>query len=584
MTLESSQHESKRDSMKRSNRTPIQLPIEIKASRVASVQPDVPDFVIPMHQGSMISDMKEPSMILASDSLHGASLEDSTFSFGEVENKAMPGMNYTMHVVGSDPAGNLTIQSSRRSASREQERTNESKERVMTILAPIRVEQRPKEPKKVKNTNTKRQTRKKPLPNSKSVSELQASELILDVHEKKTAKEMKRVNSLGGRCFSLTDRQVERPPSPQSSVGSSVVIAEGSRRAMSPEYIIDEEYMRDSMDMKSSFIPSAVPEEEFSEEMKKGDDDEASVLTEGSFQQRSLSPLNELSVGGDATGPEPPYRKILTPLAHRFPMEPMRDTLSRKDKNRIIHTPSSRLDTQRHQPTYKEAETSEYCVHSRLMGWKLTSPERRKFLLRLLEKSYIPGDTDDWNTDTEAETAQQAEDAKRIKQRGENAYHESVSRSILARAATPAGRMSMLRHAKPNSTVSRVLVDRMSILNDFQRTMEEERFANATKLRQSTASRQFDALGASTEANPGVGVNVKVPSITAGSIENLVTTHRQQFPPTSSSVEVGDTSYVGLGASSMDKNSSFLVNMRNLDSVEMPFDDSIALASQVDVE
>jgi hypothetical protein len=233
-------------------------------------------------------------------------------------------------------------------------------------------------------------------------------------------------------------------------------------------------------------------------------------------------------------------------------------------------------------------ETSEYQVHSRLMGWKLTSPERRKYLLNLLEKTSYEHN-DDW-VDVEAARIKQAATQKRVDKRAADAYHDSIARSIVARAATPAGRMAMLANAKPESTVSRILVDRMSILNDFKRTVMEERKLTVDHLRRSIpGSSRVDALGASTDMGslfasknipsiqipasmaPSADVNALSADLTA-SMEN------NNFHSSDSINELGSGS-TSSSSRHQAPNSSALVNMRDLNDMEMPFDDSLALAS-----
>ena len=585
----------------RSNKSPMHLPLEI-TSNAGLIEP-IPKFVEPMlslnQGGSMISDIFMDSMVLGD--VGGSLFEGSSVEFGDVEAIRIPDVNYTMHVLGADPAGNLTMQSTRRLASREKTPViHTRKDKVTTLLEPISHQRNTT---KTIPSKMARRRRAKPAGTVRPMVQL-----MLECDEKKNAKEMKRNKSLGGRCFSLTDRKVEFPDSPQSSIGSSVVIAEGSRRAMGDDFdFLDDEDMEVGGALDTEFearsggvsvIPSTAPEER--QPLAKMDDDDQSLLTEdGNFPAdpfgRSSSPMipDDLSAGDNMNQPAPPYRKILTPLAHQFKMAEPRDIHGRKD--RTSHTPSSRIDSQRFNSSVMyEEETSEYQVHSRLMGWKLTSPERRKYLLNLLEKASYE-QNDDW-VDVEAVRIKQTATQRRVDKRAADAYHDCIARSIVARAATPAGRMAMLANAKPDSTISRVLVDRMSILNDFKRTVTEERKVTADNLRSSRpGSSRVDALGASTDMGslfasknipriqisvsmaPSVGVNVLNAGLT-GSVENLISSHKNNYPHADSINELGP----GLTSSlSRDQapNSSVLVNMRDLNDVEMPFDDSLALAS-----
>jgi hypothetical protein len=572
----------------------MHLPLEI-TSNAGLIEP-IPKFIDPITSlnqgGSIISDILMDSMVLGD--VGGSMFEGCSVEFGDVEALRIPDINYTMHVLGADPAGNLTMQSTRRLASREQTpvvRTR--KDKVTTLLEPISHQRNTT---KTIPSKMARRRRSKPAGTVRPMKQL-----MLECDEKKNAKEMKRNKSLGGRCFSRSDRKVELPDSPQSSIGSSVAIAEGSRRAMGGDFdFLDDEDIEvggalgDASDGKAvSFIPSTAPEEQ--QLPAKIEDDDQSLLTEdGHFPDpfdRSSSPMipDDLSAGDNMSQPAPPYRKILTPLAHHFKMAEPRDIHSRKDMNRTIHTPSSRIDSQRFNSSVMyEEETSEYQVHSRLMGWKLTSPERRKYLLNLLEKASYEHN-DDW-VDVEAARVKQAATQRRVDKRAADAYHDCIARSIVARAATPAGRMAMLANAKPDSTVSRVLVDRMSILNDFKRTVMEERKLTVDNLRRSIpGSSRVDALGASSDIGslfasknvpsiqipesmaPSVGVNALNADLT-GSMEN----NNFHFADSINELGPGLTSSLSRHQA---PNSSVLVNMRDLNDMEMPFDDSLALAS-----
>ena len=192
--------------------------------------------------------------------------------------------------------------------------------------------------------------------------------------------------------------------------------------------------------------------------------EEASQLTEVSGAQIH----NDIQAGIDARL-VPPSRQLLSPI-----------TSAQIDNNSAIKNAVS-ISFQRNDNSEGEfglnRDASEHVVHGRLMGWKLTSMKRRKYLLKLIQRKYIEfKDPQDENMfDQVAQLKEQEEEAKtkaKVQKRMADAYQKSVLRSLEGRASTPRGRMKVLKDAEAKNQTP-LIVDRMNLLKSLGNTIPD---------------------------------------------------------------------------------------------------------------
>ena len=607
----------------RTNKPTLQMPITVQRGQGGKEDKEagIPTFVLPLNQLSMISDFQQSGVLSAG--FDNDSMEDSVL-FGDVESVGVPEMNYTMVVVGGDEKGNLAIQKTRqkRPSTREgrkvdgQQPLSEAEKEQEVLLGPLLVSSAELRRRKASEHKMSRHKKKdeNTLRDAYGRTFATVKHLSLDGLKKMTRKEMMQSKSLKGSMFSKSGQSIERPDSPSSSFDSRSILNEASLQSLEDQGFFDENDKREP-----SIIP--VPSQIIEETSLGGDDshasielgdiahialendedDERSLLTEPSFDRavERMSPLEThmTSVSDvEMNQPSPPYRKFLRPINKEMSMTGRRTPMNRKDRNRSIHTPIGRLDSARFLRANVVLDRgdgpSAHSVHNRMMGWKLTSPKRRKHLLRLLK------DMTDYRSaegsilvKSDTEMLEEQRRQKRVDKRQTDAYANSISRAILARAATPKGRMTMLMSAKKDSTVAQVLVDRMSIIKNSEQILHDEAEQEAQKSKQM----EQRPMRAQSSLPTDVGMNhlsptIGFPSLVSKDLHSgdlqLLDMHHKEFPmpkgQTSSLDGMSDSLPASRGGGSRAggvTGNSFLVNMPSPVDMDMPFNDSLVLAS-----
>ena len=495
----------------------------------------VPSFVGPSgHLNSTISNLAEDSIELSI-----ASKEDDDFSLDRslVDNtKQMnPSFNYTVHYVGvneeNDDGGIKQVKTtSRRTRRKSNDNINDNDNnnssnnaKVVTLLGPdLAIPS--VEHDKNKGLNANSSIYSTPVDDDLIPDDNRLGHSInleLDLHPAKTRRQMKFSKSLKGSAFRTTNTLNNTKSLPflksddmtndDSSVGTSIVGPADWKFSFGDdfEYLNDNRLPELSLDVQSKLndnnkIDNQVAEVEalkleIKQDNKMNDKEGNPNLKLPHEMSMSLEEASQLT---EATGAQihndikadidgrliPPSRQLLSPI-----------TSSQINDSSVMKNAIS-IAFQRQENSEGEfglnRDASEHVVHGRLMGWKLTSMKRRKYLLKLIRRKYVeyekPQEDNVFDQVTKLKEEEEiAKTTAKVQKRMADAYQKSVMRSLEGRASTPRGRMKVLKDAEAKNQTP-LIVDRMNLLKSLGNTIPDipDSLVNSSLFAQKEMSKQ----------------------------------------------------------------------------------------------